>query len=44
MRSIFVSRSGNIENTTFSILTPDGKKSLVRAGRSPDWSFRNAAA
>ena len=44
MRNIFSSRSGKVENTTFSILSPDGKKSLVRAARSPDWSFRNASA
>jgi hypothetical protein len=35
LRSIFVGRSGDVENTTFALLSPDGKQPLVRSGRSP---------
>jgi hypothetical protein len=37
--SLFVGRSGQLENTTFAILAPDGKKKLVRAGRGPMFAF-----
>ena len=30
---------GNLQNTVFALLTPDGKKPLVRSGRSPVWAF-----
>ena len=30
---------GNLENSVFGILTPDGKTPLVRSGRSPAWAF-----
>ncbi|MCH2183439.1 MAG: hypothetical protein MK108_15680 [Mariniblastus sp.] len=33
------SRQGVLENTVFAILSPDGKESLVTAGRSPAWAF-----
>ncbi len=39
LTSIFKSRSGELENTTFAILTPDGTKKLTRAARSPDHVF-----
>lgn len=39
LESIFVGRAGNLENTVFCILSPDGKKKLVRSGRSPSWVF-----
>jgi hypothetical protein len=42
LKSIFVGRSRDVENTTFAILAPDGKEQLVRPGRSPDWEFRDA--
>jgi hypothetical protein len=35
LQSVFQSRSGQLENTVFAILTPDGKTPLVRSGRSP---------
>jgi hypothetical protein len=38
LKSIFVGRSGDLENTTFALLTPDGKK-IGRAGRSPDFVY-----
>ncbi len=33
-RDLFLGRSGDAENTTFAILSPDGKTPLVRSGRS----------
>ncbi len=36
---IFRGRSGQLENTVFCIMSPDGKDRLVRSGRSPGWSF-----
>jgi len=42
LESIFRGRSGQLENTVFCILAPDGKTRLVRAGRSPHMSFRGA--
>ena len=35
----FFARGGNLENTVFTLLTPDGKTKLVTAGRSPVWAF-----
>ena len=35
----FFSRGGVLENTVFTLLTPDGKTKLVSAGRSPVWAF-----
>ncbi len=35
----FFARGGNLENTVFTLLTPDGKTKLVTAGRSPAWAF-----
>lgn len=42
LKSIFVGRSGDLENTTFALLTPQGER-VGRAGRSPDFVYRNAA-
>src|SRR5207249_9654223 len=36
LTSFFVGRSGQLENTTFVLVAPDGKTPLSRAGRSPD--------
>ena len=36
---IFRGRSGQLENTVFCIMSPDGKDKLVRSGRSPGWTF-----
>lgn len=43
-RSLFVGRSGDVENTTFTILSPDGRDPLVRTGRSAKQVFADAAA
>jgi hypothetical protein len=43
LKSIFVGRSGEVENTTFTILPPDGKQPLVRPGRSARQCFAGAA-
>jgi len=32
-------RRGQLENTVFCIMSPDGKDRLVSAGRSPGWAF-----
>jgi hypothetical protein len=42
LKKIFLGRSGQLENTVFAILSPDGSKQLVRPGRSPEMSFRDA--
>jgi len=42
LESIFVGGSGRLENTTFALLSPDGKSLLARPGRSPDFAFRDA--
>jgi len=41
--SIYRSRSGQLENTVFVIMSPDAKKKLTRAGRSPRHYYRDAA-
>jgi hypothetical protein len=33
-------RSGMLENTAFTIIAPDGKRTLVRSSRSPSMTFR----
>lgn len=40
-RSLFIGGSGDVENTTFCILSPDGKQPIVRAGRSIRQVFRS---
>jgi hypothetical protein len=44
LKTIFVGRSGEVENTTFTVLSSDRKKQLVRASRSARHSFGSAAA
>jgi hypothetical protein len=44
LKSLARTRSGELENTVFAILSPDGKRTLVRAGRSARSVFRDAAA
>lgn len=39
LEAIFVGRSGDLENTTFAILSPDGKKKLCRPGRGPFFAY-----
>jgi hypothetical protein len=35
LKSFFKGRTGNLENTVFVMIAPDGKKALTRSGRSP---------
>ena len=42
-RDLFLGRSGDVENTTFAILSPDGKTPLVRPGRSTKRLFDGPA-
>jgi hypothetical protein len=42
LQTLFVGRSGELENSTFAILSPDGREKLTRAGRSPDFAFRGS--
>lgn len=39
LKSVFRFRSGELENTVFAILSPDGKRQLIRSGRSPRFAF-----
>jgi hypothetical protein len=43
LKSFFIGRSGQLENTTFALVAPDGKTKLSRAGRSPDFAFQGGA-
>ncbi len=43
MKSIYLDRTGVLKNTTWAILSPDGKEKLTRAGRGPFHHYRNAA-
>jgi hypothetical protein len=43
LKSFRVTRSGEVENTVFTILSPDGKRQLARASRSANHTFGNAA-
>lgn len=40
LKTIFTGRTGELENTVFCLLSPDGKQKLVSAGRSPRWAFQ----
>jgi hypothetical protein len=42
LKSLWVGRSGDLENTLFTILAPDGKRPLVRPARSPQRAFTDA--
>src|SRR3954453_627314 len=39
LKSVFTGRSGEAENTVFTILAPDGKKTLVKATRTTKQGF-----
>ena len=41
MKSIYLGRSGQLENTTFAILSPDGKTKLTKTGRGPFHEYRS---
>lgn len=42
LKSLFVGRSGELENTLFALLAPDGKRILAKAHRSPRQGFADA--
>ncbi|MDF1702703.1 MAG: thioredoxin family protein [Planctomycetota bacterium] len=43
LEGIFLGRSGDLENTTFAVLAPDGKKRLSKAGRGPKMAYGHGA-
>jgi hypothetical protein len=43
LKSLFIGRSGELENTTFALLSPDGLRRLCRTGRSPSFAFSTPA-
>ena len=43
-KTIHIGKSGFVENSTFGILSPDGKQKLTRTGRAPFYEYRNAYA
>ncbi len=42
LRTIYVGKSGGLENTTFAILSADGKTKLTKTGRAPFHEYRNS--
>src|SRR4051794_5498010 len=42
LKALWVGRSGEVENTLFTLLAPDGKRTLVRPARSARHAFANA--
>ncbi len=42
-RALFIGRSGDVENTTFCILSPDAKQPITRAGRGIRQIFQSPA-
>jgi hypothetical protein len=43
LTQVFRGRAGTLENTVFAMLSPDARRYLTRAGRSPQWAFSDAA-
>lgn len=41
LKTIYVGKSGDLENTTFAILSADGKTKLTKTGRAPFHEYRN---
>jgi len=41
LRTIYVNRSGELDNTVFVLLSPDTKRDLSRAGRGPQFEFHS---
>ena len=39
---VFAGRTGALENTVYTMLSPDAKSYLTRSGRSPDFAFQDA--
>lgn len=42
LKSLFIGRSGELENTLFTILSPDGQRALVPTSRTPDRTANDA--
>ncbi len=42
LSTVYTGRSGQLENTTFAILSPDGKQKLTRTGRAPFHEYRDS--
>lgn len=42
LSKIFLGGSGQVENTTFALLSPDATQLLARPGRAPQFAFRDA--
>ncbi len=42
LSKLYTGRTGQLENSVFAILSPDGKIPLVKAGRGPQFAFRNS--
>src|SRR5262245_45355514 len=43
LKAFNVTRSGELENTVFTVLSPDGKRQLARASRGANHTFGDAA-
>ena len=43
LKTVFVGRSGELENTVFVLLSPDTKTNLCRPGRGPHFAFPTPA-
>ena len=44
LRNVYSGREGQLENTVFALLSPDGQTNLSRTGRSPQFSYRSPEA
>jgi hypothetical protein len=44
LKSFFTGGSGQLENTTFALLDPEGKRPLVATGRGPNFAFHGTTA
>ncbi len=44
LRTVYVGRTGDLENTVFVLMTPDTKENLCRPGRSPNFAFRSPSS
>jgi hypothetical protein len=44
LRTVYVGRTGDLENTVFVLMTPDTKQNLCRPGRSPNFAFRSPSS
>src|SRR5436853_2273798 len=39
---VFPGRTGVLENTVYTMLSPDARQYLTRSGRSPDFAFQDS--